>query len=185
MSLRPSDYARARESWRYRGDVRPPWAEIPGPGQESVWDYPRPPRVEPVEGRLVVRFADIIVAQTTRGYRIVETAGAPTYYFPPDDVARRWWERSATRTVCEWKGEAHYAHLRVKLHEARDAVWWYEAPWPGFEAVAGWPSFHPARVDGCEIAGVEAVPQPGRLYGGWVTPNLVGPIKGAPGSGGW
>lgn len=183
--MKPSDYAAARDSWRYRGEFRPAWAEVPGPGQESVWDYPRPPRVEPVEGLLVVRFEDIVVAQTRDALRIVETAGAPTYYFPPGDVDRRWFKRSATRSVCEWKGEALYAHLRVAARDSRDAVWWYADPWPGFEDVAGWPSFHPARVDTCEVAGVRAIPQPGKLYGGWVTPNLIGPIKGAPGSGGW
>ena len=185
MTLNPHDFAASRAQWRYRGDQRPPWAETPRPGQESVWDYPRPPRVEPAPGDLSVRFAGTVLAHTHRGLRIVETAGAPTYYFPPDDVDRRWLQRSAHRTVCEWKGEARYAHVQVANRTSRNAAWWYEDPWPGFEAVAGWPSFHPAHVDACTIDGVRAEPQPGGLYGGWVTPNLAGPIKGEPGTGSW
>lgn len=183
--MKSTDLEAARAHWRYRGEERPPWAETPGPDQESVWDYPRPPRVEPITARLVVYFANSVVGDTRRAFRVLETASAPTYYFPPDDVDRSGWRPTDRRTICEWKGEASYAHIYAGSQHAVEAVWWYEEPWHGFERIAGWPSFHPARVGRCEIDGVIATPQPGGLYGGWVTPELAGPIKGAPGTSSW
>jgi uncharacterized protein (DUF427 family) len=171
--------------WRWNGSERPPWAEPPGPGQESVWDYPRPPRVEPVPRELRVVVAGVVVARTTRGRRVVETAGAPVYYFPPDDARMDALEPSGRRSFCEWKGLARYWTLTLDRTVVRDVAWSYPDPKPRFEAIAGWLAFYAGKVDEASVGGVAAEPQPGGFYGGWVTPDLAGPVKGGPGSAGW
>jgi uncharacterized protein (DUF427 family) len=171
----------ARARWRFDGRERPPWAERPGPGQESVWDFPRPPRIEPVSSSLRVVHAGCVVAETQSGLRILETAGAPTYYFPPEHVDVAQLVVAASESFCEWKGRAQSFDLR----RAPGAAWSYPDPYPEYEAVRGWFAFLPARVDACFVGEVRATPQPGGYYGGWVTPALAGPIKGGPGTGSW
>jgi uncharacterized protein (DUF427 family) len=159
----------------------------PGPGQESVWDYPRPPRVEPVPERLRVVVDGEVVAETTRGLRVIETAGAPVYYVPRDDVRADRLERGSGRTShCEWKGTATY-HSLVGARGTRieDVAWSYEDPNPGYEAIRGHLAFYAGRVDEAWVGDERATPQPGGFYGGWVTSRIVGPIKGEPGSWGW
>jgi uncharacterized protein (DUF427 family) len=162
-----------------------PEPERPGPGQESVWDYPRPPRVEPVEEVLRVEWAGEVIARTERGRRVVETAGAPVYYFPPEDVRMEWLTPSGRRSWCEWKGTARYWTLARGDARVPDIAWSYPAPVPGYEAIAGWLAFYAGKVDAAWVGEMRATPQPGGFYGGWVTPNIVGPIKGAPGTEGW
>jgi uncharacterized protein (DUF427 family) len=165
--------------------VRPIRIE-PGPGQESVWDYPRPPRVERVPERLRVVIGGETIADTTRGLRVLETAGAPVYYFPPDDVRLDRLHPSARKTVCEWKGEAGYRSYEAPDGRRIDAVAWsYDTPNPGYEAIAGYLAFYAGRVDEAWVGDERATPQPGGFYGGWVTSKIVGPIKGEPGSFGW
>jgi uncharacterized protein (DUF427 family) len=157
----------------------------PGPGQESVWDYPRPPRVEPVPERLRVIVDGAVLAETTRGLRVLETAGAPVYYFPPDDVR---WDRLAPGprwSVCEWKGVASYYVYDDGSRRIEDVAWSYPDPSPGFEAIRGYLAFYAGRVDEAWVGGERATPQPGGFYGGWVTSRIVGPIKGEPGSFDW
>jgi len=157
---------------------------VPGPGQESVWDYPRPPRVEAVPERLRVVVDGEILADTTRGQRVLETAGAPVYYFPPEDVRTARLAPSGRSTVCEWKGVATY---RTYIGDRRidDVAWSYERPQPGFEAIRGYLAFYAGKVDEAWVGEERATPQPGGFYGGWVTSRIVGPIKGEPGSFGW
>jgi uncharacterized protein (DUF427 family) len=171
--------------WRWTGRERPPWAEEPGPGQESVWDFPRPPRVEPVAEELRVVVRDVVVARTTRGLRVVETAGAPVYYFPPDDVRLDLLEPGRPGSVCEWKGIARYWRLRIGGKVVPDIGWSYPDPPDRYGALAGWLAFYAGKVDEAWVGEVRAEPQPGGFYGGWVTPDLAGPIKGGPGSSGW
>jgi uncharacterized protein (DUF427 family) len=156
----------------------------PGPGQESVWDYPRPPRVEPVPERLRVVVDGEVIAETTRGLRVIETAGAPVYYFPPDDVRLDRLAPSGRSTVCEWKGVASYRALTGD-HRIADIAWSYEVPKPGYEDIAGYLAFYAGKVDEAWVGDERAMPQPGGFYGGWVTSRIVGPIKGEPGSFGW
>ena len=151
----------------------------PEPGQESVWDYPRPPRLEPVEGLLEVRHGDMLLASTSRAVRVAETASAATYYFPPDDV-RADVVGSGGQALCEWKGLAE----SLTVGGVRDAGWRYIRVFPEFRDIHLWVAFYPARVD-CSIDGEPVQPQPGGFYGGWVTRRLAGPIKGEPGSGSW
>jgi uncharacterized protein (DUF427 family) len=175
----------ARAHWRYRGDRRPAFAEQPGPGQRSVWDFPRPPLIQPVPETLRVMAQDRPLAETTAGLCVLETASAPTYYFPPDAVAQQWLVPSGGTSHCEWKGLAQ--GLLCTLPGAardREAGWRYQSVYPEFTAIAGWFAFYPSVLD-CFVGAERAQPQPGGFYGGWVTSDLAGPIKGVPGSGGW
>jgi uncharacterized protein (DUF427 family) len=157
----------------------------PRPGQESVWDYPRPPRVEPVPERLRVVVDGVTVAETEHGIRVLETAGPPVYYFPPADVRTDLLSSSAHRSVCEWKGRAVYHILTVGPRRIPNVGWSYPDPLPGFEAIRDHVAFYAGRVDEAWVGEERATPQPGRFYGGWVTSKVVGPFKGEPGTSGW
>lgn len=171
--------------WRWNGSERPPWAAEPEPGQESVWDYPRPPRLEPVAVELRVVRRGELLARTTRGRRVVETAGAPVYYFPPGDVRTDRLTEAGRGSVCEWKGPAVYWTLERGDDRVPRIAWSYPDPTPSFRSIAGWLAFYADRVDEAWVGDLRARAQPGGFYGGWVTPDLAGPIKGGPGTGGW
>jgi uncharacterized protein (DUF427 family) len=157
----------------------------PGPGQESVWDFPRPPRVEAVADRLTVVVADRVVADTTRGLRVLETSQAPAYYFPPDDVDATLLRPSDRTTYCEWKGVAGYHDVVVGDRVERDAAWSYPDPVPAFRAIAGYLAFYAQRADRCTVGDDVVSPNDGDFYGGWITSRVVGPFKGGAGSRGW
>jgi uncharacterized protein (DUF427 family) len=158
---------------------------IPGPGQESVWDYPRPPRVEPVPERIRVVVDRVAIADSARALRVLETAGAPVYYMPREDVRMDLLRPSSASSHCEWKGAASYWSLASGERLISDVAWSYERPSPGFEAIAGSLAFYAARVDEAWVGDERATPQPGGFYGGWMTSRIVGPVKGEPGSRGW
>jgi uncharacterized protein (DUF427 family) len=179
--------ARGRSGW---AGSRRPDADPPGPGQESVWDYPRPPRVEPVAERLRVILAGVTIADTKAALRVIETASAPAYHFPPDDVLMSALRPAAAPvTVCEWKGAAVYFDIVAGGRTAREAAYAYPDPFDdlgeGYARIAGWPAFYPGRVDEAWFGDERARPQDGGYYAGWVTSRLAGPIKGGPGTGGW
>jgi uncharacterized protein (DUF427 family) len=179
------DWARAaRSGWRYHGQERPSFAAVPGPGQESVWDYPRPPRLAEDEREVVIRVGEVEIARTRRSLRVLETASPPTFYLPPEDVRMELLEPSPGRSLCEWKGEARYFSLVLPTRRIEQVGWSYPKPFPEFERIRGYLSVYPARVE-CFVDEARVQPQPGRFYGGWVTPELVGPFKGEPGSEGW
>ena len=179
------DVERERERWRNAPRERPRHAPSPGPGQESVWDYPRPPRVERVAERLRVELFAEVFAETTRGRRVIETAGPPTYYFPPEDVRTDLLEPAESRTLCEWKGVAqHWSARRGERHVA-NVAWSYPDPDPAFAEIRDWLAFYPARVDRCKVGDEEVRAQAGGYYGGWITSRIVGPFKGEPGSERW
>lgn len=157
----------------------------PGPGQESVWDYPRPPRVEPCSKSVVVVFAGAELARSERALRVLETAGPPTIYVPAGDVAMDLLRPAGGHTLCEWKGWASYFDAVAGDRRSRRAAWAYEKPRPGYEQLRGHLSFYPARVDLCLLGGERVRPQPGDFYGGWITDDVVGPFKGEPGSTFW
>lgn len=152
------------------------------PGQESVWDYPRPPRVEPTGKRLRVIFNGEIVAETRRGLRVLETSLPPSYYFPPADVRWEFLKPTDHWTVCEWKGTAQHFALEVRGARSDNAAWCYPEPVAGYGAIRGYVAFYPARVDACFVDEAQAQPQEERYYGGWITPDVIGPFKGAPGT---
>jgi uncharacterized protein (DUF427 family) len=157
----------------------------PGPGQESVWDYPRPPRVEPTDRLVRVEHAGVVIAETRRAWRVLETSQPPAFYLPPDDVAREHLRPSAHTTWCEWKGAASYFDVVVDGVASADAAWGYPDPSERFRAITGFFAFYPQRVDACWVDGERVRPNDGGFYGGWVTSAVVGPFKGGPGSSGW
>ncbi len=170
--------------WRYRGQERPPWALEPGPGQESVWDYPRPPRLEPDARCVVVRVGSHELARSERAIRILETASPPTFYLPPEDVDLAALEAASGGSHCEWKGTARYFDYSKDGVRLEAFAWSYPDPFPEFEAIRDFLSFYPARAE-CLVDGERVRPQPGGFYGGWLTDEIVGPVKGDPGSSGW
>lgn len=176
--------------WTYDGTRRPDFAEPTGPGQESVWDYPRPPRVEP-EPR-VVRVTTGVddgaeLAVSARALRVLETASPPTVYLPRDDLrcALETLDPKRHSSFCEWKGTAHYLALEPWARSSSEPVaWFYPEPSPAFARLRNHVALYPSRV-ACFLGDERVRSQPGGFYGGWITDEIVGPWKGDPGSGGW
>jgi len=160
--------------------VRPRRIE-PAPGQESVWDYPRPPAVSPTDAHVIVAHRGIVLADTRRAIRVLETSQPPAFYLPPEDVALDRLRPSATRTFCEWKGVAVY----WSLDGADDVAWSYPSPDPAYVAITDHLAFYAQRVDACSVDGERVAANPGAFYGGWVTSKVVGPFKGAAGTLHW
>lgn len=151
---------------------------------ENVQDYPRPPALEPVPQRILVRLGGAVVADTTRALRVLETHHAPTYYLPPEDVHATLIPASGG-SFCEWKGTARYYDVRSGDATARRAAWGYDDPTGPFRPLAGYLAFYASLMDECRVGSHIATPQAGGFYGGWVTPNLDGRLKGAPGTEYW
>jgi uncharacterized protein (DUF427 family) len=161
--------------------------EHPNPqdGKESVWDYPRPPRLEPVSKRIRVEFNGEVIADRRRSYRILETSHPPVYYIPREDICQEYLVSASRKTFCEFKGSASYWGLRVKDRSAENAAWSYENPAEGYEAITGCLAFYAGKVDGCYVDDEQVQPQEGDFYGGWITSNIVGPFKGGANTRGW
>ncbi len=172
----------ARSGWTHRGRKRPPFAVQPGPGQESVWDYPRPPAIVRDSREVVVRHGEVLLARSRDACRVLETASPPTFYLPPEDVMAELLRPEHGSSFCEWKGQARY----WGLHEAPGVpvAWTYPTPFDAFAALAGCYAFYPERV-ACYVAGERVRTQPGGFYGGWITAEVVGPFKGDPGTSNW
>jgi uncharacterized protein (DUF427 family) len=154
-------------------------------GQESVWDYPRPPALVRDERHVVVTFAGITIAETTRALRILETSHPPTFYLPLDDVGRDLLRPAEGASFCEWKGAAAYVDVVVGDRVAREAGWYYPDPSPTYRALRDHVAFYAGRVERCTVDGIAVTPQPGGFYGGWITPDVAGPFKGEPGTRSW
>ncbi|WP_411276939.1 DUF427 domain-containing protein [Gaiella sp.] len=154
---------------------------------ESVWDYPRPPRLEPVSKRLQVTLGGVVIADTARGHRVLETSHPPVYYFPLEDITPEALVPSTKRgSMCEWKGAASYYDVVGGTgRRVEGGAWTYRSPTPAFDAIRDAVAFYPAPMDSCTVAGERVTPQPGGFYGGWITIDLVGPYKGEPGTMGW
>lgn len=184
MNKTPGWLAAAREQWAWRGQQRPPLATPPGPGQVSVWDFPRPPRLAPDDREVVVRWGPHEVARTRRAVRVLETSHPPSFYLPWDDVDRTLLAPAGGGSFCEWKGPARYWSLVNGKQRLEQVAWSYPQPLAGVEALADCVAFYPSAL-ACTVGGERVTPQPGGFYGGWITPELVGPFKGGPGSSGW
>jgi uncharacterized protein (DUF427 family) len=157
----------------------------PAPGQESVWDYPRPPRLEPVASPVSIRFAGMTIAETHRAFRVLETSHPPTYYLPPDDIAPGVLQTPTRSSICEWKGAAEALDVVAGGRRAVRAAWRYPSPTPAFRAMANYVAFYAGPMDACFVGDEQVTPQPGAFYGGWITSGIVGPFKGPPGTMGW
>jgi uncharacterized protein (DUF427 family) len=174
----------ARAHWNWRGQARPRFAADPGPGQTSVWDFPRPPRLAAEPREVRIDWGGVPVARTTRAVCVLETAHPPTNYIPWDDVERHLLRPEPGGSFCEWKGPARYWSLINGDDRLPSHAWSYPQPLAGAEALAHCVAFY-ARALTCTVGGLPATPQPGGFYGGWVTPDLSGPFKGEPGSESW
>lgn len=159
----------------------------PGPGQESVWDYPRPPRVEPVSRHVRVVFNGTVIIDTNRALRVLETSHPPVYYLPMADTEMQYFtELSARRdTFCEFKGKARYYDLLVGDQRAQAVAWTYPEPVRGYEQLHEHLAIYPSRMDACYVGDERVQSQEGDFYGGWITSDIVGPFKGGPGTWGW
>jgi len=199
MTKTPRWLQAAREHWQWRGQARPPFAAVPGPGQRSVWDFPRPPALAPDAREVLVMWGAIPVARTRGAICVLETAHPPTWYLPWSDVDRSLFVPASGSSYCEWKGPASYWTLQSPASGSASAsasasaaanrldrvAWSYPEPLQEAQALAqtvamyAWPQLH-ITVDGHVVR-----QQPGGFYGGWITPELAGPFKGDPGSEGW
>jgi len=157
----------------------------PGPGQESVWDYPRPPRVEASGERVVVRLGGSEIVNTRDVVRVLETSHPPVYYLPRSAFAPGVLQPAAGSSFCEYKGAAKYLTLVTPNATAERSAWYYPSPSPGYEVLADRVAVYPAAMDSCEVDGETVTAQAGGFYGGWITSRVVGPFKGEPGTLGW
>jgi uncharacterized protein (DUF427 family) len=156
----------------------------PGPGQESVWDYPRPPAIEASDARIRVELGGALLVDTTDALRVLETSHPPVYYLPAD-AFRAVVHDTGALSLCEFKGMAHYLTIAAGDRIAVKSAWTYPEPWPGYEVLAGRIAVYPSKMDRCEVDGEVVTPQDGDFYGGWITSRVVGPFKGSPGTLGW
>ena len=152
---------------------------------ESVWDYPRPPAVEPTTERIRVVLGGTVVADTINAFRVLETSHPPVYYIPPDDINMSYVRLVQKGSWCEWKGQAVYFDIVVGGKIADKAAWSYPKPTPSIAAIKDHVAFYAGLMDRCLVDGEEVTPQPGGFYGGWITSDIVGPFKGEPGTSGW
>ena len=169
--------------WEFTGNNRPEFARPPGPGQESVWDYPRPPVLVPSDEQVDVSFQGIPIASSRATLRVLETAHPPTYYLPAADINWSQLRPIDQTSFCEWKGSANYFLLDA-APELGAVCWQYLQPVAAFAALDGHVSFYPSKLD-CEVNGEAVRAQPGIFYGGWITDRVVGPFKGEPGTQNW
>ena len=154
-------------------------------GQESVWDYPRPPRVEDVHSRVQISVAHIVLADTLGAKRVLETSHPPVYYIPPDDIRMEYLRSSPGSTWCEWKGQADYYDLVLDDQLIPRVAWAYLRPRSGFEEIQDYLAFYPSKMEKCLVDAEIVRAQEGDFYGGWITSNIVGPFKGGAGTQGW
>jgi uncharacterized protein (DUF427 family) len=175
-----------RSLWRYTGADRPAFAVPPESGQESVWDYPRPPRLVLDPREVIIRLGSVEIARTRRAWRLLETASPPTFYIPFEDARPGVLVASpeSRASFCEWKGRSRYWSIVAGDTVLADAAWSYPLPNAPYEEIANCFSAYPGRVE-CFVDGERVRPQDGGFYGGWVTNDIVGPWKGGPGTSGW
>ncbi|MDC8773038.1 DUF427 domain-containing protein [Roseateles albus] len=174
----------AREQWLWRGEERPPFADVPASGQLSVWDFPRPPELVREAREIVVLWGNLEVARTQAAWAVRETAHPPTFYLPLVDVQLDLLHPAAGGSFCEWKGPARYWDLVDGARRLGQVAWSYPNPLSGAEPLANCVAFYAHNLD-CYVGGSKARPQPGGFYGGWITSDLAGPFKGGPDSGAW
>ncbi len=153
--------------------------------EESVWDYPRPPKLEASSSRLCIVFGGVIIAESRRCYRILETSHPPTWYVPPADVRTEYLVQVPGKSFCEFKGVASYWDLCVDGQVSADAAWSYPRPTAAYAEIRNYLAFYPSRVEQCFLDGQRVQAQAGDFYGGWITPEIIGPFKGSPGTLGW
>jgi len=158
---------------------------VAGPGQESVWDYPRPPALRASDALVVIVLGGVQLCRSTRGFQVLETSHPPTWYLPREDWLDGSLVNAPGSSYCEWKGTASYLDVVAGGHVATAAAWTYPRPSPAFAAIRDHVAVYPAAMDRCTVDGETVLPQPGGFYGGWITSSVVGPFKGEPQTRGW
>ena len=153
--------------------------------QESVWDYPRPPRLEPSPKHIQVIFNGVIIADSQHTQRVLETSHPPVYYIPPEDIQQQYLQPTAQQSFCEWKGKASYYNIVVGEKKVTNAAWYYPNPTVAFLDIKNYVAFYPSLMDACYVNEEKVQPQPGDFYGGWITRDIVGPFKGDVGTWHW
>ena len=184
MTPTPTWLEAARAQWNWRGQTRPTFATKPGPGQVSVWDFPRPPRLVKDNREVAIAWGEIQVARTRNAVLVLETSHPPSYYIPLSDVDQSLLRQGAGNSFCEWKGRAAYWSLASNTQVLPNVGWSYPKPLAGADWLANCIAFYPTNLR-CTVGGEKVTPQPGGFYGGWITPELVGPFKGDAGTQGW
>ena len=162
-----------------------PEPDPPGPGQESVWDYPRPAICEPTDRRIQIVHQGVELVDSSKAWRTLETSHPPTYYVPPEDVRADLLVPAEGASMCEWKGRARYFDAVVDGRTYRRVAWSYPDPTPAFASIRDHLAFYLPALEAGYVDDERAEPQPGGFYGGWITSDLAGPFKGLPGSHGW
>ncbi|MBR8829009.1 MAG: DUF427 domain-containing protein [Gomphosphaeria aponina SAG 52.96 = DSM 107014] len=157
----------------------------PKPGQESVWDYPRPPRLELSPKRIQIVFNGVTIADSQQTQRVLETSHPPVYYIPPEDIKMEYLNATSKQSFCEWKGVANYYTIVLGDKQETNVAWYYSNPTPAFAPMKNYVAFYPSRMEACYVNGEVVQSQPGDFYGGWITNDIVGPFKGGTGSWGW
>ena len=157
----------------------------PQPGQESVWDYPRPAILQDTNKHIKVIFNGIVLAETTKAKRVLETSHPPSYYIPTEDIKTEYLIATSRKSVCEWKGISEYYDISLGGKYVNNAAWRYIQPTPNFKSIQEYFSFYPSLMDACYVNDELVKPQAGGFYGGWITADVVGPFKGEPGTWGW
>ena len=170
---------------RHSGTMQRPDPIEPGPGQESVWDYPRPAVAQPTGAHILIEHRGVRIAETRNAVRVLETSHPPQYYIPPDDIAKGVLERAPGRSICEWKGQAEYWDVVAGGDRLAKVGWSYPDPTRAFAKLRDHVAFYAAPFDRCSVDGETVTPQPGGFYGGWITSGYSGPFKGVPGSRFW
>ena len=170
--------------WAHTGDARPDFAIDPEPGQESVWDYPRPPVIVEEDREITVQVASLVIAFSRSALRVLETASPPTFYLPAEDVAADLLTANSTSSYCEWKGQANYFDLRHAGGTVSNIAWTYRSPKPAFEKLSNYFCFYPSKAE-CFVGAERVKPQQSDFYGGWITHDVVGPFKGDGETRGW
>jgi len=165
--------------------MRHPKPDQPGPGQESVWDYPRPPALRSSTESVQVVLGGVTIASTTRSLQVLETSHPPTYYLPRESFLDGVLVPTEGASFCEWKGQASYFDVVGGDVRVERGAWTYLAPTSRFAEITGTIALMPATMDRCVVDGEDVVPQEGSFYGGWITSKVAGPFKGGPGSWGW
>lgn len=158
---------------------------VPRTGQESVWDYPRPPKLEDSSKHIQVIFNGVTIADTRRAKRVLETSHPPVYYIPREDIQAEFVTPASHSSFCEFKGRAGYVTLAVGCKRTENAGWFYADPTLEFAGIKDYIAFYPSKMDACLVDGEAVTPQAGDFYGGWITSDIVGPFKGEPGTWGW
>ncbi len=153
--------------------------------KESVWDYPRPPRVEPFPGLIEIVHKGYILAKSNDSFRVLETSHPPVFYIPPENIMMDLLQKTSRTSMCEFKGMAVYFNLVTENDQISSIAWCYENPRSGFESIKDCLAFYPSKVEACYVDGEKVKAQEGDFYGGWITSNLEGPFKGGPGTWGW